>query len=146
MLFSLKIYFSFFYCCTWFCSILSPEPRHSTGDRLQTDSVGISPSPGTPATALSLRKYHCDRHLSSLSRTALRDSPTSCISSDETASGCCSPVFTGNDGNVPVEGIFCSQRSQVVPVLAMTNICSYYIIDFQICQELFLKNNKEYGL
>ena len=63
-----------FFCYTWFCSILSPEPRHSTSDRLQADSIGISPSPGTPPTALSLRKYHYHRYLSSLFRRTAPES------------------------------------------------------------------------
>ena len=37
----------------------------SADGQLRTVSIGISPSPGTPPTALSLRKYHCHRCLSS---------------------------------------------------------------------------------
>ena len=40
---------------------LIPRTRHSTSDQLRTDLIGLSPPPGTPPAALSLRKYHYHR-------------------------------------------------------------------------------------
>jgi hypothetical protein len=54
-------------------SFLTPRHRQTTDERWLIFLIGLSPPPGTPEAALSLRKYHCDRHLSSLFSEAIRE-------------------------------------------------------------------------
>ena len=54
-------------------SFLTPRHRQTTDERWLIFLIGLSPPPGTPEAALSLRKYHCDRYLSSLFSEAVRE-------------------------------------------------------------------------
>jgi len=54
-------------------SFLTPRHRQTTDERWLIFLIGLSPPPGTPEAALSLRKYHCNRYLSSLFSEAGRE-------------------------------------------------------------------------
>ena len=95
-------------------SFLTPRHRQTTDERWLISLIGISPPPGTPEAALSLRKYHCDRHLSSLFSEAVREfsQRAQLLRKGAVPWECRLSLSPDNNGNVSVAGIFIFQRSR----------------------------------
>ena len=103
----------YFVCRFVCCPYLSNTPDMifiglSANGQLRTVSIGISPSPGTPPTALSLRKYHCNRYLSSLFSEADREfsQRAQLLWKGAVPWECRLSLSPDNNGNVSVAGIF----------------------------------------
>ena len=94
----------------------SPKIGHATDWQLRAVIMGLSPPPGTPPTALSLRKYHYHRYLSSLPASSnLAAVPKSNTLGKSRGHRSAFLWLAGssprNNGNVSVEGIFNCQWS-----------------------------------
>ena len=89
-------------------SFLTPRHRQTTDERWLIFLIGLSPPPGTPEAALSLRKYHCNRYLSSLFSGAVREFPqrAQLLRKGAVPWECRLSLSPDNNGNVSVAGIF----------------------------------------
>ena len=89
-------------------SFLTPRHRQTTDERWLIFLIGLSPPPGTPEAALSLRKYHCDRYLSSLFSEAVREfsQRAQLLRKGAVPWECRLSLSPDNNGNVSVAGIF----------------------------------------
>ena len=95
-------------------SFLTPRHRQTTDERWLIFLIGLSPPPGTPEAALSLRKYHCNRYLSLLFSEADREFPqrAQLLRKGAVPWECRLSLSPDNNGNVSVAGIFIFQRSR----------------------------------
>ena len=93
-------------------SFLTPRHRQTTDERWLIFLIGLSPPPGTPEAALSLRKYHCDRYLSSLFSEAVREfsQRAQLLRKGAVPWECRLSLSPDNNGNVSVAGIFIFSR------------------------------------
>lgn len=93
-------------------SFLTPRHRQTTDERWLFFLIGLSPPPGTPEAALSLRKYHCDRYLSSLFSEAVREfsQRAQLLRKGTVPWECRLSLSPDNNGNVSVAGIFIFSR------------------------------------
>jgi hypothetical protein len=105
-------------------SFLTPRHRQTTDERWLIFLIGLSPPPGTPEAALSLRKYHCDRHLSSLFSEAIREFPqrAQLLRKGAVPWECRLSLSPDNNGNVSVAGIFIFSR-----ITRVVNLSSHLI-------------------
>ncbi|CDD01406.1 unknown [Ruminococcus sp. CAG:382] len=89
-------------------SFLTPRHRQTTDERWLIFLIGLSPPPGTPEAALSLRKYHCNRYLSSLFSEAIREfsQRAQLLRKGAVTRECRLSLSPDNNGNVSVAGIF----------------------------------------
>ena len=89
-------------------SFLTPRHRQTTDERWLIFLIGLSPPPGTPEAALSLRKYHCNRYLSSLFSEAVREfsQRAQLLRKGAVPRECRLSLSPDNNGNVSVAGIF----------------------------------------
>lgn len=89
-------------------SFLTPRHRQTTDEKWLISLIGISPPPGTPEAALSLRKYHCNRHLSSLFSGAVREfsQRAQLLRKGAVPWKCRLSLSPDNNGKVSVAGIF----------------------------------------
>ena len=89
-------------------SFLTPRHRQTTDERWLIFLIGLSPPPGTPEAALSLRKYHCDRYLSSLFSEAVREfsQRAQLLRKGAVPWECRLSLSPDNNGKVSVAGIF----------------------------------------
>ena len=89
-------------------SFLTPRHRQTTDERWLIFLIGLSPPPGTPEAALSLRKYHCNRYLSSLFSGAVREfsQRAQLLRKGAVPWECRLSLSPDNNGNVSVAGIF----------------------------------------
>lgn len=89
-------------------SFLTPRHRQTTDERWLIFLIGLSPPPGTPEAALSLRKYHCNRYLSSLFSGAVREfsQQAQLLRKGVVPWECRLSLSPDNNGNVSVAGIF----------------------------------------
>ena len=93
-------------------SFLTPRHRQTTDERWLIFLIGLSPPPGTPEAALSLRKYHCNRYLSSLFSEAVREfsQRAQLLRKGAVPWECRLSLSPDNNGNVSVAGIFIFSR------------------------------------
>ena len=89
------------------CSQL-PRQRQTTDERGLLSLIGLSPLPGTPEAALSLRKYHYNRYFSSLFSEAVREfsQRAQLLRKGAVPRECRLSLSPDNNGNVSVAGIF----------------------------------------
>ena len=89
-------------------SFLTPRHRQTTDERWLIFLIGLSPPPGTPEAALSLRKYHCNRYLSSLFSGAVREfsQQAQLLRKGAVPWECRLSLSPDNNGKVSVAGIF----------------------------------------
>lgn len=126
-------------------SFLTPRHRQTTDERWLIFLIGLSPPPGTPEAALSLRKYHCDRYLSSLFSEAVREfsQRAQLLRKGAVPWECRLSLSPDNNGNVSVAGIFIFSRITRGAVLSshplLGNFFRFEHIEIKKSFSIFLK-------
>lgn len=123
-------------------SFLTPRHRQTTDERWLIFLIGLSPPPGTPEAALSLRKYHCNRYLSSLFSEAIREfsQRAQLLRKGAVTWECCLSLSPDNNGNVSVAGIFIFSRITREAVLSSHPLLGNFFRFGRKKNQIFQKN------
>ena len=111
-------------------SFLTPRHRQTTDERWLIFLIGLSPPPGTPEAALSLRKYHCNRYLSSLFSEAVREfsQRAQLLRKGAVPWDCRLSLSPDNNGNVSVAGIFTFQSPRELVFCPLILYCRIFFV------------------